>query len=112
MDRSEAIGNRLRLAREQAGLSQGQIAKMLDMHRPTISEIEAGRRKVSAEELADFARIYKVRIDWLVGVDDEKTNARNDRIELAARALSKMKPEDLDNLLQLLSTLRENDDED
>ena len=40
----ECIASRLRSAREMAGLSQGQVAKMLGMHRPTISEIEAGRR--------------------------------------------------------------------
>ena len=42
----EEIGGRLRMARETAGLSQGQVAKRLKMHRPTISEIEAGRRRV------------------------------------------------------------------
>ena len=36
------VAERLRLAREQAGLSQGQVARLLGKHRPTISEIEAG----------------------------------------------------------------------
>ena len=46
-----AIATRLREARKVAGLSQGQVAKLLAMHRPTISEIEAGNRRVSAEEV-------------------------------------------------------------
>ena len=45
------IAGRLRLARETAGLSQGQAAKRLGLHRPTVSEIEAGRRRVTAEEV-------------------------------------------------------------
>jgi transcriptional regulator with XRE-family HTH domain len=51
------IASRLRLARENAGLSQGQVAKKMNLHRPTVSEIEAGRRRVSAEELARFAEL-------------------------------------------------------
>jgi len=101
-----ALGTRLRLAREQAGLSQGQVAKMLNLHRPSISEAEAGRRKVSAEELVEFARIYGVSVSWLAGAEAEGKNAEQIRIELAARELSKLKPEDLDRLLELLSALR------
>ena len=40
---------------------------MLNMHRPTITEIEAGNRKISAEELARFADVYEVAIEWLFG---------------------------------------------
>ena len=51
----EIIASRLKIAREMAGLSQNQVAKMLGMKRPAISEIEAGRRKVSADEIAQLA---------------------------------------------------------
>lgn len=100
------IAQRLRLAREQAGLSQGQVAKMLRKHRPTISEIEAGRRRVTAEELAEFTRIYQVSVAWLTGseaTDDEL----DDRVRLAARELAKLKPKDLDTVLRLLATMRQ-----
>ena len=42
-DKKSTIAARIRAAREAAGLSQGQVARKLKMHRPTISEIEAGR---------------------------------------------------------------------
>jgi transcriptional regulator with XRE-family HTH domain len=101
------IASRLRLAREQAGLSQGQVAKMLGLHRPTISEIEAGRRKVSTDELREFARIYDVSIEWIVATESEGNNALRDRVHLAARELAKLKEEDLNLVLDLLSALRE-----
>lgn len=102
----KGVGERLRMAREQSGLSQGQVARMLGMHRPTISEIEAGRRRVAAEELATFARAYDVSVAWLVGeaVDDD---GLEDRVRLAARELAKIKPDDLDRILRLLATMRE-----
>lgn len=104
---STAYATRLRLARENAGLSQGQVAKILGLHRPSISEVEAGRRKVSTEELVELARIYGVSVSWLAGAESKGDDPR---IELAARELAKLKPEDLDRLLQLLSTMREEGD--
>ena len=46
--RRALIAERLKAARQLAGLSQGHVAKILGMHRPSISEIEAGNRRVSA----------------------------------------------------------------
>jgi len=104
--KSAAIASRLRLAREQAGLSQGQVARILQMHRPTISEMEAGRRSVSAEELVRLAEIYGVSLTWLAGAAGEVPDPAQDRVELAARALAKLKDRDLDRVLELLKSLR------
>lgn len=108
-ENSMSIPNRIRLAREQAGLSQGKVAKMLGYHRPTISEIEAGRRKVTAEEIAKFAEIFRVSVVWLSAARSDSSDLRNNeaRIELAARELSKITRDDLDKILSLLSTLRD-----
>lgn len=99
------IAQRLRTARAAAGLSQGQVAKLLNFHRPTISEIEAARRKVSGEELTQFASLYEVSVEWLTSPAGE-SDPSEDRILLAARELSKMKDQDLDQLLALLRMLR------
>lgn len=99
----QAIANRLRVAREHAGLSQGQVAKLFGYQRPTISEIEAGRRRVSAEELAKFCEIYDVSISW---VATEQSEVPSPEVELAARELAKLKREDLDKVMNLLQTLR------
>lgn len=104
--RRDAVAARLRAARENAGLSQGQVAKMLGVHRPTISEIEAGRRKVAAEELAQLADIYDVSTAWLT---NSKSDIPDPAVELAARELAKLKTEDFDSVLNLLRTLRGRD---
>lgn len=103
--RTISLAGRLREAREASGLSQGQVARKLDFHRPTITEIEAGRRKVSAEELDQFSNLYDVAIDWLVNgtVGEDLADAR---LLMAARELGKMKDADLDRLLGMLQMLR------
>ncbi|HID8535243.1 XRE family transcriptional regulator [Stenotrophomonas maltophilia] len=107
-----ALAGRLREARKAAGLSQGQVAKLLQMHRPTVSEIEAGNRRVSAEELTKFAETYDVTVSWLLGETAEQLEMNDPRLQLAARELSKLKPDDLDRLLRLLASMRSSDAEE
>ncbi len=108
MDTSEkrmAIAARLKAAREQAGLTQGQVARILGLHRPAISELEAGRRSVSAEELDTLAETYGVSVDWLL--NKEEVDSARVRYELAARKLSNLRAEDIDQLLELLASLKQ-----
>jgi transcriptional regulator with XRE-family HTH domain len=100
------IAERLKEARKLAGLSQGQVAKILGLHRPSVSEIEGGNRRVSADELARLAEIYDVGVSWLVGETPDTLDAQDPRLELAARELTKLKPDDLDRLLKLLAAMR------
>ena len=97
------LGERLKFARTQAGLSQAQVAKMISLHRPTISQIEAGKRKVNSEEIKRFAEIYDVSTTWLL---EERTEIEDSAIQFAARELSKLKPKDFETILNLLKTLR------
>ena len=107
----EAIAFRLKEARKLAGLSQSQVANMLGLQRPSVSEIEAGRRKVSAQEITKLADIYDVDAGWLMGARSDEADVNQIRVELAARELSKLKGEDLDRLLKLLVTLRSDEDQ-
>ncbi len=102
------IASRLRMARELAGLTQGQVAKRLRYHRPTVSEIEAGRRRVTAEELTMFCELYGVNVHWITGEDTQDTASF--KAKLAARELDKLKDEDLDRLLQLIQSLKTSED--
>jgi transcriptional regulator with XRE-family HTH domain len=109
-EKNKAIGGRLRMAREQAGLSQGQVAKMLNLHRPSVTETEAGRRKASPQELAEYARIFGVSIDWLVNVDTDESDTKRDKLQLVARKLVNLKKEDLDLVLDVLASLNTEED--
>jgi len=100
------IAARLRRAREAAGLSQGQVARKLGLHRPAVSEIEAGRRRVTVEEVAALAEMYGVSSEWITVGRVAGSDAADERLALAARQLSKMSDADLDRLLGLLKMLR------
>jgi transcriptional regulator with XRE-family HTH domain len=104
--RRAAMAVRVKEARKLAGLSQGQVAKMLGLHRPSVSEIEAGNRRVSADELTRMAGIFDVSVSWLLGEAPDTLQPDDPRLELAARELGKLKPDDLDRLLKLLAAMR------
>jgi transcriptional regulator with XRE-family HTH domain len=105
-EKRSIIAARLREARKMAGLSQAQVAKRLGLHRPSITEAEAGNRKVSADEIAKLAEIYDVSLSWLLGEGADKLDIHDDKIKLAARELRKLKPDDLDRLLTILASMR------
>jgi transcriptional regulator with XRE-family HTH domain len=83
------LGARLRSSREYLGLSQEEVAEHMGLSRPAISNIEAGKRKVSTEELTRFAKLYRRPYEYFLGQEaelpqDETTGA----LFRAARDLS------------------------
>ncbi|TGL50813.1 XRE family transcriptional regulator [Leptospira wolffii] len=94
---------RLRLAREYAGLSQEQVSKLMKVTRPAITDIESGKRKVSTEELTLLSEIYGVSPMWLLGENDEE---KNPKYTLAARELAKLNQKDIDKILNLIKSLK------
>lgn len=102
----EIIASRVKLARERAGLSQTQVAKLLCVHRPTISEIEAGRRKISADEIAQLADLYDVDVAWLLDNKQSEFDETHEKMQLAAREFSKLNPDDAERLYDILSMIK------
>jgi transcriptional regulator with XRE-family HTH domain len=105
------IATRIREARKAAGLSQSQVARLLGLQRPSVSEIEAGRRRVTADEITRLAELFDVDASWLLGEGAEKVDPHDTKLQLAARELRKLKPEDLDRLLTVLASMREDEPE-
>ena len=66
---SEFTGKKLKEARVKKGLSQDEAANLMNVAKRAISEMEAGKRSISADELAQFSRIYKVDVRELLFVD-------------------------------------------
>lgn len=54
------IGRRLAAAREQAGLSQAQVAAVLDVPQPLIAKLELGHRQLRFVEGLRLASLYGI----------------------------------------------------
>ncbi|KDM67996.1 helix-turn-helix domain-containing protein [Acidiphilium sp. JA12-A1] len=111
-EQRQLIAQRIREARQLAGLSQGQVAKLMGMHRPTVSEIEAGNRRVTADEITRFAEIFDVSTAYLLGEAPDRLAMDDPKLQLAARELAKLSPDALDGLLRALAAVRTDGDDE
>lgn len=57
---------RLRKAREEAGLTQVEVAKKLKRPQSHISNVESGQQRVDVVELQTFAKLYKKEVTWFL----------------------------------------------
>ena len=59
------IGIRLRKLRKYIGLTQEQVAEILNVGRDAIIRIEKGERKIDLQELMNFSKLYNISLDEL-----------------------------------------------
>lgn len=64
--RYQAFLQRLKQARDEAGLTQVEVAKKLNQPQSYVARCESGVRRVDAVELSDFAAIYRKNLDYFV----------------------------------------------
>jgi len=62
---------RVKELREEKGLMQKELAKVLHLHPSLICEWENGRKRTSFEGLIALAKFFEVSTDYLLGVIDE-----------------------------------------
>lgn len=76
----EQVGNNIRLARENKGISQEQLAKSVALSRTSIVNIEKGRQRISLHHLMEIAYKTDSEINKLLpGLDsfDLEVNSFN-----------------------------------
>lgn len=63
---------RLRDLREDADLTQSQVAKYLSMSQTGYSKYETGENDIPTQILIALARFYHTSVDYLLGLTDER----------------------------------------
>lgn len=62
----KTIIEKLKKARQEAGLDQIEVAKKLSRSQSYLSKIESGQRKIDVVQLKKFASLYKKRINYFL----------------------------------------------
>jgi len=65
------LGENIKILRKQHGITQQKLADLLGLSRPTVSQIEIGERKLSADELIKLADIFNISVEYLLGLKRE-----------------------------------------
>ncbi len=97
------LGERIREIREYLGLSQSDVAAHLDLQRPAVGAIEAGKRRLTATELKLLAELFRYPVSYLLGTEEEKAPAE---IISLARATKNLTEKDRKELLRFAEFLK------
>lgn len=62
----EKLGEKIRVLRDSFGLSQEEASKKLEISRVTLSQIENGERKITAEEVTKLSKVFNINSDILL----------------------------------------------
>ena len=79
------LGNRIRLAREQAGLTQEELAGLIGTSRTAIARYESGEIEPKIRNLISLAEHLDVSSDYLLGIDH---SGKSDALNLSDEAIA------------------------
>jgi repressor LexA len=65
------LGERLKDLREERGMSQAELAKLVGVTRAAVGMYEQGKRSPDYDTLRRFAEVFMVSTDYLLGLPDE-----------------------------------------
>jgi transcriptional regulator with XRE-family HTH domain len=60
------IVEKLKTARQEAGMSQAQVAKGLQSTQSYVSKLESGQSKIDVIEISRLAQLYKKPVDFFL----------------------------------------------
>ena len=64
------FSKRLKELRNEVNMSRNDLANLLQINPRTISYWELGQRECNLEQLSKIAQIFKVRTDYILGLED------------------------------------------
>ncbi|WP_129721393.1 helix-turn-helix domain-containing protein [Xylanivirga thermophila] len=107
---------RLKQLRENAGLTQDELAKKLNLTQSTIAYYESGRKMPTLENAIIIAKLFDISFDYLLGLsNDRKTikqskeiTSTTDKLSEEKHNLSPENQEEVKKYIELLK-LREKD---
>ena len=67
------MSNRLRDLREDADLTQTQVAKHIGMSQTGYSKYESGENDIPTQVLIRLAQFYKTSVDYILGISDQRS---------------------------------------
>lgn len=109
-DLRHLVGQRLREARKEAGLTLEEVAETVGVVRQAVVFWETGKSYPTINNLRKITSLYGVTIDWLLAEQTAFSSKPNLhlKVESALRAASQdLPPEDMRTIFDLIGFLRE-----
>ena len=99
--------NRIKELRQEKGILQSDLAKLLKMGQATISNWETGRHEPDQEALLEMSKLFDVSIDYILGNTDiknpltsEDMNGLTEKQIKILEMMGELPEQDQDDLIQ------------
>ncbi|MBD2182792.1 helix-turn-helix domain-containing protein [Planktothrix sp. FACHB-1355] len=102
----EILGQRLRVARERAGMTQTEAAQFIDVTSAALNQYESGKRRVDALSLERLARLYGVPLRFLFGEETVKSDWE-EALRLCSKTISASGKAGIGRLIEKVYALEE-----
>ena len=99
------FGNRLRLLRENLGLTQEELGKKINLVKSNISMYEKGNRIPNADTLEQMSTLFDVSVDYLLGKTEIKKYNHPYKDKLEEEIFVKIKKLDTDEKTAILNII-------
>lgn len=77
-----SVGERIKKRRTELGWTQDQLAQKAGISKSFLSDLENGKRSVSADNLLDIARVLTLSLDYLM--KGEETEPKSAEVQIPA----------------------------
>jgi y4mF family transcriptional regulator len=77
-----SVGERIKKRRTELGWTQDQLAQKAGISKSFLSDLENGKRSVSADNLLDIARVLSLSLDYLM--KGEETEPKSAEVQIPA----------------------------
>lgn len=68
---ADSVGERLKLARKNAGFTQNEVSRLMNMAQQNYARYESGTVELNYEKMIFLCKLYGVSADYLLGLEDE-----------------------------------------
>lgn len=101
------IGKTIKTIREEKGLTQQQIAELVNMHRSNYSKVESGERDLSIDAINKVAKFFGMSIDELVNFDGNIPNevtVEDKSLMEQVKLIAELEPEEKNMVFKMIDT--------
>ena len=67
------LAEKIKTLREQAGMTQSELAKILKLTRSSVNGWEMGLSVPSTAVIVEIAKVFNISTDYLLGLDNQAT---------------------------------------
>lgn len=101
------IGKTIKAIREEKGMTQQQIAELVNMHRSNYSKVESGDRDLSIDAINKVAQYFGMTIDELVNFDGNiptEVTVEDKSLMEQVKMIAELEPEEKSMVFKMIDT--------